>query len=249
MPIVNPGTSSGTADSTSGSSNALAPAIRAEGMTNAASYAGGAVSPGEIAVLFGATSGPKSLQMGSASGVRVLFDGVPGHVLYGAPGQTAAIVPFGVSGKASTQVQYEFQGVRSNTVAMQVKSATPGVFTLDASGKGAAAVLDSANRVISTDNPVRRGDTLQLFATGGGTTATPIVDGLTTGAIPLSQKVTASIGGVDCPITYAGTAPGMVAGAVQINFQVPSGVPSGVQPVTITIGGVSSQTSATLQVQ
>jgi uncharacterized protein (TIGR03437 family) len=255
MPIVAASStdSTATASIVQSSATALAqaatPQIAANGLTNAASYAGGSVSPGEITVLFGATTGPATLQTGSSTGVRVLFDGIAGTLIYAGPGQTAAVVPYGVAGKSVTQVQYEYQGVVSNTISMPVKATTPGVFTVDSSGNGAAAVLDSANRVISKDNPARRGDVLQLFATGGGATAAQVTDGQSSGLSLLVAPVTATIGGIDCPISYAGAAPGLVAGAVQINLQVPAGVPSGEQALVITIGGVSSQSGVTVLVQ
>jgi uncharacterized protein (TIGR03437 family) len=254
VPILNAATTSaGSTTSTSsavssGGVAAATPAIRAQGLTNGASYAGGAISPGEIAVLFGATTGPAALTMGSG-GVRVLFDGVPGHVIYAAPGQVAAVAPFGLAGKTSTQVQYEYLGAVSNAITMPVQPATPGVFTLDATGKGAAAVLDSGNKVVNKANPARHGDTVQLFATGGGSGVTPMIDGMAAGVVRLSQTVTVTVGGVNCPVTYAGSAPGLISGAVQVNFEIPANVPSGEQPVVITIGGVTSQAGATIQVQ
>jgi uncharacterized protein (TIGR03437 family) len=46
-------------------------------------------------------------------------------------------------------------------------------------------------------------------------------------------------------VLYAGGAVGLVAGAVQINVQIASGVPSGEQPVVLTISGNSSAAKVT----
>ncbi len=216
------------------------PVLAAGALTNAASYAADAVSPGEIAVLFGATYGPAALQLAPVSGLQVLFDGTPATVIYGVVGQVSAVVPFGVAGQSSTQLQYVYNGASSNTVSVPVRAAVPGIFTLDSSGGGAAAVLDSGYRVISHDNPARHGDVLQVFATGGG---------VLTADSKLAAGVTASIGGVDCPVQYAGAAPGLIAGAVQINLAVSAGAPSGVQPLVVTVGGTASQTGVTVFVQ
>jgi endo-1,4-beta-xylanase len=106
------------------------PVIAATGMTNAASYDNSAVAPGEIAVLFGPTFGPAALTVSQADATgmlptqlataRLLFDGVPAPVLYSEVNQMSAVVPFEVAGKTTTQVQYEYQGIRSNTISLKV---------------------------------------------------------------------------------------------------------------------------------
>jgi endo-1,4-beta-xylanase len=237
------------------------PVIAAAGLTNAASYATGAVSPGEIVVLFGATFGPASLAFNQAdssgripaefSGARLLFDGVAAPILYTRVGQMAAVVPFSVTG-ATTLIQYEYQGVRSNSITMNVAPTQPGLFTLDSSGQGVGAILDAAYRVVSQTNPARAGDVILLYATGGGVTIPQSIDG----QIPLvppypaaAAPVFAKIGGVDCPVQYSGGAFGLVSGAVQINVQVAQAVPSGQQPISVNIGDASSQSGVTVWVK
>ena len=51
------------------------------------------------------------------------------------------------------------------------------------------------------------------------------------------------------PLSVKTSAPGLIAGAVQVNLQVPAGVPSGDQPLVITIGGARSQSGVTVGVQ
>jgi uncharacterized protein (TIGR03437 family) len=61
--------------------------------------------------------------------------------------------------------------------------------------------------------------------------------------------VTATIGGVNAPVTYAGAAPGEVAGVVQVNVQVPAGVATGsAVPVTVSVGGIAAQQGVTISV-
>jgi uncharacterized protein (TIGR03437 family) len=57
------------------------------------------------------------------------------------------------------------------------------------------------------------------------------------------------VGGVPGTVLFAGTAPGFVEGALQINVQMSASVPSGAQPVVMTVGGVNSQTGVTVAVQ
>lgn len=93
------------------------PVVQAAGLVNAASYAGGAVSPWELVVLFGATFGPATLTFGQLddrgalpeqlASATLLFDGVPCPLLYARVGQLAAVVPNSVTGKSSVQMQYE----------------------------------------------------------------------------------------------------------------------------------------------
>ena len=161
-------------------------------------------------------------------------------------------MPFEIAGQATTQVQYEYQGILSNAVSVPVKPTTPALFTLDSSGTGPGAILDSAYQANSLANPVRKGDALLLFATGGGVTTPVSVDGqiALTAPFPLvAAKTTVSIGGVDCPVIYSGGASGLVAGAVQVNVIVSADVPSGVQPIVVTIGDRSSPPGVTVVVQ
>jgi uncharacterized protein (TIGR03437 family) len=62
------------------------------------------------------------------------------------------------------------------------------------------------------------------------------------------QPILVSTGG-QALYTYAGEAPGMVAGVMQLNVQIPAGVPSGPLEVLVSIGGVSSQRGITVSVQ
>ena len=91
-----------------------------------------------------------------------------------------------------------------------------------------------------------------LYATGGGVTMPGSVDG----DIPLvapfplvSARVTANIGGVDCPVQYSGGAFGLVAGVIQINVQLAPGIPSGQQPISVKIGDAASQSGVTVWVR
>jgi uncharacterized protein (TIGR03437 family) len=51
-----------------------------------------------------------------------------------------------------------------------------------------------------------------------------------------------TIAGLTASVTYSGLAPGLV-GVYQITVQAPAGLPTGNQPVQITIGGVVSNTA------
>lgn len=238
------------------------PTIRAAGVANAASYQADAVAPGEILVIFGPTYGPAALtgvQLDSNGRVptewantRVFFNGVPAPIVYSKVGQVSVIVPFSVATSRTVQIEYQYKGLRSAPITMDVVPTKPGLFTLDASGLGQGAILDSSYRLNSQANPARKGDVVLLFATGGGVMNPALSDGQVVSSLPLPVPVartTARIGGVDCPVHFIGGAPGLVAGALQLNVQIADGVPSGQQPVEITIGEAKSQRSVTLWVQ
>jgi uncharacterized protein (TIGR03437 family) len=240
------------------------PAPVLSSVTNAANYNADAVSPGEIVALFGTNMGPSSivtLQVSngvvtnSAAGTQVLFDGVAAPMIYSLKGQVSAVVPYGVAGKTSTQVQVSYQGAVSNAVTMPVRAATPAIFSLDSSGVGPGAILNQDTSTNSTGNPAARDSVIAIYCTGGGvTTPATTPDGLVIGVPPqvLAQSpvVKVTIGGVDAPVQYAGAVPGTIAGLTQINVKVPAGLtPSLALPVIVKIGDFASTNGVTVAVK
>jgi len=239
------------------------PVLTAAGVANAASYASGAVAPGEIASLFGTAMGPASpaslaltnprLVANSLAGVRVLFDGVPAPVLYASARQVNVVVPYAVAGESSTQVQVEYLGSLSPPVSLPVAATAPAIFTLNASGTGPGAILNAASESVnSATNPAAPGDWVSIFATGAGVTTPAGVDGLlpTGPSYQPNAQVTVKIGGLPCQLNYQGAAPGLVSGLVQVNAQVPAAVTPGASvPVQVMIGTAGSQSGVTLAVR
>jgi uncharacterized protein (TIGR03437 family) len=246
---------------TSGSTGGTAPVLSAAGIVNAASFKGGGVSPGEIITLFGSNLGPAQVVLltlqnnkviTSVSGAQVLFDGVPAPIIYTSSGQEAVIVPYEVFGKTSTQVQAVYQNVTSSAVAVPVVATAPALFTANAAGTGPGAILNQDYSVNSASNPAATGSFVALYGTGEGQTTPPGIDGLlaVSSTLPAPMaSVSATIGGVNAPVLYAGAAPGLVAGVLQVNLLIPAGLAGGAQPVVITVGGVPSQTGVTVAVQ
>jgi endo-1,4-beta-xylanase len=241
------------------------PSLKVSNLVNAASYQGGAVAPGEIVTVYDSNYGPASLVLGqldasgkfptNVGGVQVLFDGVAAPLLYALAGQASAIVPFEVAGKRHTMVEYQYNpgsgAVVSNTATLPVAAAAPAIFALNESGSGPGAILNVNYSVNSASNPVAAGGAILVYGTGGGA----IVGGATDGALApgvaslVTQPVTATIGGVTANVLYAGPAPGLVNGAVQVNLQIPAGLASGPQPVVITVGTAVSQSGITVAVK
>ncbi|MGD1095611.1 MAG: hypothetical protein ABSB35_26900 [Bryobacteraceae bacterium] len=228
-------------------------------VVNSASLAGGPVAPGETVVVFGSGLGPAQLQQAPAgtvpttlAGTRVLFNGVPGPVLYTWTTQVAAVVPFATTG-TNVQVQVQYQSQTSTSANVTLAPVAPGLFTMNSSGQGQALVFNSNGSLNSASNPASPGSTISLFATGLGVTSPAGVDGSLnpSGASDPQpvQKVTATVAGQGATVTSAVGAPGLVAGVTQVNVQVPTGIPPGAAvPVFVQAGGASSQTGVTIAV-
>jgi uncharacterized protein (TIGR03437 family) len=171
-------------------------------------------------------------------------------MIYTSATQAAAVVPYGVAGLAQLTVIYApAQAVATALVA--ATAAAPGVFTLDSTGKGPAAALNLDGSVNSAANPVRIGSFVSLFVTGEGQTWPAGLDGKPAGD-PLPQPllpVSATVGGKPANVTYAGGAPSLVAGVMQVNIQIPAGIALGNSvPLTIQVGGILSQADVTVAV-
>lgn len=237
-----------------------APQITA--VVNSASYAPGAVAPGEIVAVFGTTLGPAQLAemqltpdgqsiTAQLAGTRVLFDGDPAPLVYTRADVVSAVVPFGVERRGATRVEVEYQGIRSNAVTVNVQPAAPGLYTLDSSGSGPGAIRNSDYSVNSADNPAERGAFVMLYGTGGGQTDPAFSDGrLATGVAYTLLPPTVTIGGIEARLYYVGAAPTLVAGALQINVEIPAGItPGPTVPVLVRLGEYTTQPGVTVAVK
>jgi uncharacterized protein (TIGR03437 family) len=236
------------------------PRTSAAGIVNAATYAGGGVAPGEIVAIFGQNLGPAA-GVGSAAsagvvpnslaGVRVWFDFVAAPILYAGAGQIDAVVPYAVGGQTTTSVRIEYLGAFSPAVNVTVLPAQPGIFIQNSAGQ--AAVLNQDFSVNSAANPAKSGDAIMIYSTGEGATLSAGADGLLATAASPGQPpaaVAVRIGGQPATVSYAGNAPGMVAGAVQINATVPKTVtPGSAVALSVSVGGASSPIGATIAVR
>jgi 6-phosphogluconolactonase len=242
--------------------NPVSVTISSNGVVNGASHGGGAVSPGEIVTITGSNFGPSvftGFQLDSngyvttsLGGVQALFDGVPAALLSVQAGRVMAVVPYEVSGNPSTQLQISYQGQTSTAVAIPVVIAAPGIFTADGSGSGQGMISNDDGTANAPGNPASVGSTVLVSATGEGQTMPSGVDGKpgdSPAPIPI-QTVTATVGGLDAPVVSAGGVSGMTAGFLQVAVQIPDGVtPGDSVPIVLNIGGIASQTSATLVIQ
>ncbi len=250
---------------------------------NAASFSADALAPGQLVTIFGRNLGPETLAVASPNGgaypkelssTRVLFNDVPAPIIYTSPAAVSTIVPFSVVPKTRADVVVEFQGKRSPPVSIYVAPSAPGLFTLDSSGRGPAAVLnvDSVTGAVSVNtpqNPAQRGGIIVAYFTGAGQTDPPSSDGIVAtdaGGMKLpceagldfkgasyglaSSSCAADPGCMPVQLLYAGPAPGIVAGVIQVNMRVPDRPQAiGTHSLGISVGGIWSQSDATVSIR
>jgi uncharacterized protein (TIGR03437 family) len=237
----------------------LGPAqVTPAGVLNAASSLQGAVAPGEFVNIIAALAGagtaiaqvnPDGRLATTLNGVQALFDGVPAALLYLQPNRLGAIVPYSVAGKQSVSLQVTFHETTTNAVVLPVAETAPAIFT----SAGQALALNQDGSINSPANPAQRGSVISLFGTGAGQTDPPGTDGLPA-RDPLPKPLlplSAQIGGVDAPVLYAGAAPGLAAGMLQVNVRIPDSILTQDKSLSVqlTIGGKSSQPEVTVSVQ
>ena len=227
---------------------------------NVASYGNGPISAGEMVVIFGTGMGPSNLvglqldQQGRVanilSQVQVLFDGNPAPLIYVSAQQISAMVPYGLAGKSTTQIQVVYQGSTSDSIQKPIAPSAPGIFTADSSGQGQAAMTNSDGSYNTSSNPATPGSYVTFYLTGEGQTNPLGSDGnIATSIANVALSVTVLIAGRTAQLLYAGSAPGNVNGFCQINAVIPADLQYGGNlPLVVQIGGVSSQTGVTLAV-
>jgi uncharacterized protein (TIGR03437 family) len=231
-------------------------------VTSAASY-DVAIAPGQMVVVWGSHLGPDATALlgldgngmvtTSTGGVRILFDGVPAPMVYASSTQCSAVVPYFGATKATTHVQVEYQGVRSDPVEFPLGATAPGLFSKDSSGTGQGSILNEDGVTVNSPAaPAHPGSIVVLWGTGEGITDPPGVDGRP--AVDVLPKpvapVSVQIGGLPAAVEYAGAAPGTIPGLFQINARISPDVPAGdTVPVSVKVGNLSSQQGVTVAVR
>jgi hypothetical protein len=132
---------------------------------------------------------------------------VPAPLIYTSATLVAARVPemFLVS---QAQITVTFEGRPSAPLPVQVVGSSPGVFTLDASGKGQAVALNQNSSLNTASNPAKVGDVISLYVTGCARVADPI---------------TVTIGDGQVSVT---STQNLSSGVLQIDAKIPVGNPN-----------------------
>ncbi len=216
-----------------------------QGVVNAASNVPftAQVAPGEVVTLYGSgmatqTATAQSLPFPTTLGnVQVTMSFTPSGsstattesmpLYYVSPTQISGVVPYDVPTDGSfLTFQVSNNGTKSNSTKSYTGQTSPGVFTVPPGGIGDGAILDSKFNLVSSSNPGKVGDTVQIFLTGLGTVTPTVAAGAAAPSNPLSKADNMPdvyIDGIQANVTYAGLAP-QLGGLYQINVTIPSGV-------------------------
>jgi uncharacterized protein (TIGR03437 family) len=186
-------------------------------------------------------------------GVSVTVAGTPAWVYFVSPTQLNVLVPQNL--RAGTQeVVVTVDGLRSAAFTAVVEAATPGLFRFDPFDRRYAAAVFASGEFAGpaglfgaalATRPVRRGEVVQLFATGLGNAGTQ--DGVIPEPVAdLTSRTTVTIGGIRARVIFAGrTGPGLY----QINVEAPANAPVGENQVRVTINNATSPGNVFLVVQ
>ena len=200
---------------------------------------GSGIGPAQLVTAVPGSNGFYGTQLANTS---VSFNGVPAPMIYTWATQVAAIVPYEITGTAA-QVTVTYQGQTSAAFSVPIASSAPGIFTLNSTGQGqAAAINQDGVTVNSAATPAKMGDIISLYATGEGQTTPAGVDGKPA-SVPYPKPILpvwVTVGGQNATVIYAGGAPGLVAGLMQVNVQIPAGFQAGsAVPVALQVDGLS----------
>jgi uncharacterized protein (TIGR03437 family) len=232
---------------------AIAPPSNISSIDNGASLiASTAITPGEVLLINGGTIGPSPLVSGTTpttgamattlSTTTVTFNGTPAPILYASASGTAVVAPYELAGSTSASVVIAYGTQTTPAVTIPVASSAPGLFTSAETGSGELIAFNQDSTVNSASNAAARGTVVTFYATGDGVEDPTPVDGTVNGDFihaPLSP-VSVTIGGQAAQVIFDGSAPGLLAGVLQVEVVVPTGASTGAQPVVLTIGSTST---------
>lgn len=234
--------------------NPAVPVIDAGGVVSAASNTVmQPLAPGSYIAVYGknlssgsfiAPSLPLQTQLG---GTQVILAGKILPLNYAGNGQINALVPFDTPVNTVQQLIVQSDGQLSVPEPVVLSSAQPAIFTQNQSGQGLGIIVDykpdgSTPFLVDHSHPATAGDALVIYCTGLGPVDQPVAAGNAGPSSPLARvlnPVTATIGGQNATVAYAGLAPQLTV--YQINLVVPGGVTPGSDvPVVLTQSGLRS---------
>jgi uncharacterized protein (TIGR03437 family) len=202
----------------------------------------------------------------SLAGVQVVIDGLPAPVLYAQAQQVNALVPVELSKGTDEKVEIRlvYDGVTIGSTEAVVVPVFGGLFRLQPNASAQALAVNQDNTFNGPENPIARGDVVQLWGSGFG----PTIPACETGGLNypgaaglapgygvdfLAYGVDTSGGNGPFGVEYSGSAPTLPCGVEQLNFRIPLDAPVGeywIQPrAKKPAGGISSSGQARIWVK
>jgi minor extracellular serine protease Vpr len=227
------------------------------GIYNAATQQAGSLAPGSYATISGIDFAtvpiiPHTQNLPISLGdVTVSFDAggisVPAPISYMSYNQINIQIPWEMAGQSSASVKATYHGISGPVVTLPLTSASPAYFeyTDSTNSQLSAVAQDAKFQLITSQHPAVGGQSVVLYANGlGPVSNTPATGGPSSGTA-LSQTPAlpvVTIGGQQAVVQFSGLTPQTV-GLYQINVVVPANAPTGLQPLTVSMNGVTGKTS------
>ena len=236
-----------------------APVCLSPTILNAATMSQGpALAPGELVTLTGFGIGPDAgVQYQpdaqgriprQLAGVQVLFDGRPAPVLYAQSRQINAQAPVELSGQTQTNITLVYNQATLGPIAapvMPLLYGDPGIFRVQPNVSTQAVAENQDGTLNGPSNPAPRGSIVAVWGTGFAPIDPPCSTGGLNppGPVNLAGGLSVAMvdgtppGGPAAQSLYAGSAPTLPCGVVQINFAVPTYLQPGVyqfSPMAVT---------------
>jgi uncharacterized protein (TIGR03437 family) len=147
--------------------------------------------------------------------------------------------------------------MKAERTGVAMRYHAPSFFTFGASKSIAARHANSDiladPSVVSNGRPARPGDVVSLYGTGFGVTDPVYQAGeLSSGQAPLRDPFTVTVGGVTLSpdnVLYGGLAPSAIGGVYVFSIRIPDSAPDGNVPVSVMVGGQSTQEGTTIPVR
>jgi uncharacterized protein (TIGR03437 family) len=212
-------------------------------IVNAASGsgAGGRIAPSEVISMFGSGLGPATAvsaapQNGafptSLGGVQVLLNGTAIPLLYVSGAQINAEVPAPLKDFRAAQLQVVNNTAMLPEFRVWVDATDFGAFQ---TASGSIAAINQDGTFNSVTNPAKAGSIVAIWATGFDPHRLTVDGAIAKGANNWCKSCEITVGSVNETVAYAGAAPGLIDGLLQINFMVPATLTLGSGPTQVPV--------------
>ena len=205
-------------------------APRIMGIANSAQgQVSGRIAPSEVVSIFGSGLGPSTPvsaapENGSfpttLAGVQVLVNGVPIPLLYVSSSQINAEIPSPLSGVVNDSALIQVINGSAMLPDFRV-SVDDIIFGIFINSDGSAKAVNQDGTVNSQSKPAPAGSIVSVWGTGLANPIAPVTGAVEASAADWCSYCEVTIGSISQTVDYAGAAPGLIDGVMQINFMTP----------------------------